>query len=144
MSFYMANEHLYGLPERKNKYQINDTRHSDPYRMYSVDLFPHKEWDNTGLYSGIPYVTGHGMKGKPDSSLLWINAAETWVDVLDHDKMSGEGGKIINFISEGGVIEFFMIAASNPKRIHKRLATITGFPFLPPLYSLGFHYSRWE
>ena len=70
--------------------------------MYAVDLFPHKEWDNTGLYSGIPYVTGHGGDGKPDESLLWINAAETWVDVIEYDKMSQEGGKLVNFISESG------------------------------------------
>lgn len=37
-----------------------------------------------------------------------------------------------------------MIAADTPKRIHKRLAMITGFMKLPPLFSLGFHYSRWE
>ena len=41
-------------------------------------------------------------------------------------------------------MEFFMIAAKDPKRIHKRLSTVTGFPMLPPLFSLGFHYSRWE
>lgn len=37
-----------------------------------------------------------------------------------------------------------MIAAFTPKRIHKRLSTVTGFPNLPPIWSLGFHYSRWE
>jgi alpha-glucosidase (family GH31 glycosyl hydrolase) len=41
-------------------------------------------------------------------------------------------------------MEFFMIAASTPKRIHKRLSTVAGFQALPPLFSLGFHYSRWE
>ena len=24
------------------------------------------------------------------------------------------------------------------------VGTITGFPYLPPLFSLGFHYSKWE
>lgn len=37
-----------------------------------------------------------------------------------------------------------MIGASKTKRIHHLLSTITGFPNLPPLFSLGFHYSRWE
>ena len=26
----------------------------------------------------------------------------------------------------------------------KNLAQITGFPMLPPFYSIGFHYSKWE
>ena len=42
------------------------------------------------------------------------------------------------------MLEFFMLGASNPKSLQKRMATVTGFPMLPPLFSLGFHYSRWE
>ena len=46
MSFYMASEHLYGLPERATTYQLNITRKGDPYRLYAADKFPHEEFDN--------------------------------------------------------------------------------------------------
>lgn len=145
MSFYLPTEHLYGLPERKNKYKLNLTSDDNPYRLYAVDLFPHREWDNTGLYSGIPYITGHGgSDGKPNESILWISAAETYVDIVDYSPLGKGTGRLVNFLTESGQMEFFMIAAQTPKRIHKRLATVTGLPFLPPLFSLGFHYSRWE
>jgi alpha 1,3-glucosidase len=142
MGFYFESSHIYGLPERKNKLTLNDTRHGQPYRLFAVDKFPHNEWDNMNLYSGIPYITGHSnsQMGNHDESILWMSASETFVDIFE-DK---NGGKMTNFMSEGGVLEFFMIGASTPKRIHKRLATITGFQALPPLFSLGFHYSRWE
>lgn len=72
---------------------------------------------------------------------MWVNAAETYVDIFEE---TGSHGRVVNFLSEGGVMEFFMLAANSPKRLHKRLATVTGYPMLPPLFSLGFHYSRWE
>ena len=90
------------------------------------------------LYSGIPYLTGHSPT--VDQSVMLITGAETWVDLADHPL----GGKRANFILESGVLEFFIFASHNPKAQMKKLATITGFPRLPPWWSLGFHYSKWE
>jgi hypothetical protein len=84
LGFYFPSENLYGLPERKNKFNLNvTTKGKEPLRCYSVDKFPHSEWSNIGLYSGIPYVTSHPGFSKPDSSVLWINAAETYVDIAE-------------------------------------------------------------
>jgi alpha 1,3-glucosidase len=74
-----------------------------------------------------------------------MNSAETWVDIMEttHNK---KDSRLINFVSESGKMEFFLIAsaASNaPKRVQKLLATVTGFQVLPPYFSLGFHYSKW-
>jgi alpha 1,3-glucosidase len=44
-------------------------------------------------------------------------------------------------------MEFFLIASGAsdaPKRVQKLLATVTGFQVLPPFFSLGFHYCKWE
>ena len=73
-----------------------------------------------------------------------MSAAETYVDILEYTPPGDRPGRLVNMITESGQLEFFMIAASTPRRIHKRLSTVTGFPMLPPLFSLGFHYSRWE
>lgn len=53
------NTSFYGLPERSSLFALDDTEDQDPYRLYSVDLFPHEEWNKQGLYSGIPYLLGH-------------------------------------------------------------------------------------
>lgn len=59
ISIYMASDNLYGLAERANSFNLNVTKFSQPYRLYSVDRFPHVEFENANLYSGIPYVMGH-------------------------------------------------------------------------------------
>lgn len=46
-------------------------------------------------------------------------------------------------------MEFFLTASSNsfdraPRRQVQKLALITGFQELPPYYSFGFHYSKWQ
>ena len=127
MSFYMASEHLYGLPERANNLLLNVTSHRQPYRLYPIDKFPHSEFDDGGLYSGIPYITAHGADGRSDASILWMSAAETHVDIIDYTPPGKPPGRLVNFITESGKLEFFLIGARTPKGIHKRLATITGF-----------------
>lgn len=103
------------------------TSGSQPYRLWAVDKFPHYEYDNGGLYSGIPYITGHGSDGRPDASILWMSAAETHVDIVDYTPPGKTPGRLVNFITESGKLEFFLIGARTPKGIHKRLATVTGF-----------------
>ena len=83
MSFYFASENLYGLPERANYFKLNTTQKGQPYRLYSVDKFPHTEFEDTNLYSGIPYVTGHSSVGMHDEAIAWISAAETYVDIFE-------------------------------------------------------------
>lgn len=75
-----------------------------------------------------------------------MNSAETYVDILnvpDHDDK-----RAATFLSESGLMEFFIIGSSlkngGPKRVMNKLATITGFAPLPPMWSLGYHYSKWE
>jgi len=35
-------------------------------------------------------------------------------------------------------------SSKSPKEVAKKLATLTGFAPMPPLYSLGFHFSKWS
>jgi len=69
------------------------------------------EFENTNLYSGIPYLMGHSSDGTHDEAIAWISAAETYVDIYED---RGEG-RIVNFITEGGMMEFFMLGAATPK-----------------------------
>ena len=140
MSFRVKSKDLYGLPERKVFSRLANTDSAaNPYRLYSIDKFPHDIFDPIGLYSGIPYITGHSKTH--DESIMWVTASETWVDLSDH-----KNEKLVNFISDAGVMEFFLFGnlMEGPKKQVKMLSKITGLPFLPSLHSLGFHYSRWE
>lgn len=81
LDVYMRSNHQFGLPERSSKFLLAETADTEPYRLYSLDVFPHTEWDPRTLYSGIPYLAGHS-KGH-DESVLWVSASETWVDLID-------------------------------------------------------------
>jgi alpha-glucosidase (family GH31 glycosyl hydrolase) len=72
-----------------------------------------------------------------------MNSADTWVDILPHE-VDDMQGSYVNFVSEGGVLEFFVFAsATHPQRVQKALADITGYTYLPAINVLGFHFSKW-
>jgi alpha 1,3-glucosidase len=80
MAFFVPSQHLFGIPERSDKFVLKTTENSDPYRLYNVDMFPHDAFAMEGLYGCIPFITSH--TGSHDESILWLNAAETWIDIL--------------------------------------------------------------
>jgi alpha 1,3-glucosidase len=78
---------------------------------------------------------------------MWMNSAETFVDIFD----AADSKKHSIWLSESGAMESFIFGATSigknrngPKSITEKLALITGFLPLPPYFSLGFHYSKWE
>eukprot|EP00347_Sterkiella_histriomuscorum_P014249 403361604 len=145
LGFTINTQYLYGLPERSDTFLLKNTDKTDPYRLYNIDLFPHQEWNATGLYSSIPYLTGHSKEF--DASILWYNSAETWVDIRKYPTPNQKNKRLVNFVSETGVLEIFLIASASknsPKKVQNLLATISGFPQLPQYATLGFHYSKWE
>ena len=130
-------EYLYGLSERESSLLLKETSTTDPYRTFNIDYYAHQQGDPRGEYGSIPYVTAHSAAH--DSSLLWVNSADTWTDLL-HLK---QGQMTTNFVSESGVLELFMFTTESPKKQLKNLATITGYAPLPLIESLGYHFSKY-
>jgi len=94
----------------------------------------------TNLYGSIPYLTGHSEKG--DSSVAWMNSADTWVHILDSDY--DDSGSFVSFVSEAPTLEFFIFSSRlGPSRVQRSLADVSGYAQMPPAYSLGFHFSKW-
>jgi alpha-glucosidase (family GH31 glycosyl hydrolase) len=112
-----------------------------------MDAFPHENFSKNPLYSSIPYIMGHNSRGQRDASILWFTASETWVDIYNDQLVnfdSKKDGSYVDFVSESGRLEFFLIGSTSPKLVHQSLAKITGRPLLPPAFSLGYHYSKWD
>ncbi|CDW76776.1 neutral alpha-glucosidase ab [Stylonychia lemnae] len=122
IGFTMESEDLYGLPERTAQFTLTTTDKTDPFRLYNVDAFPHKEASIKGLYSSLPYITGHSIDH--DESIMLYNSAETWVDInkLFSPSLKNQQRKHVNIITEGGKLEFFIFASASNR----------------------FHYSKWE
>ena len=74
-----------------------------------------------------------------------MNSAETFVDIFSTHE---DKKRTVTWLSESGVLELFIFGNSirnkGPKRVLQKLAIISGYPSMPPYFSLGFHYSKWE
>jgi alpha 1,3-glucosidase len=110
-------------------------------------LFPHAADSRVNLYGSVPYLTGHNED--VDTSVTWMNAAETFVTIDDAVDSSKEyknlGGTYASFLSESGTLEFFIFGSGiSPHNVQRSLADITGYASMPPAFSLGFHFSKWD
>lgn len=95
----------------------------------------------TNLYGSVPYLTAHSAQA--DSSIAWMNSGDTWVDILNNT-LADTDGTYVSFVSEAPSLEFFVFTSTlGPQRVQRSLADIAGYPYMPPAYSLGFHFSKW-
>lgn len=130
--------YLYGLAERESSLLLTETSQKDPYRFFNIDYYAHQKDDPTGEYGSIPYVTGHSKTN--DASLLWMNSADTWTDLIQ----TTDQKMFTNFVSESGVLELFLFASDSPKTQIANLTKITGRASFPPIEALGFHFSKYD
>lgn len=142
MGFFIPSFDLFGLPERADTFHLNFTDGKEPIRLFNQDVMQGNFYNATPLYGNIPYVTGHSKD--VDVSIAWMNSAEGWVDIFNVSD-TVQSGSQVNFLFEGGPIEFYTFSSAvHPKRVQKILSTITGFAPMPPLHSLGYHFSKYE
>jgi alpha 1,3-glucosidase len=148
-------EHVYGLPEHASPLSLKETRggdgnYNDPYRLYNSDIFEYETDSPMTLYGSIPFMQAH----RKDSTvgILWLNAAETWVDIIKekapHNPLSlGIGAKTdtkTHWISESGILDVFVFLGPTPKDINKAYGELTGYTQLPQSFAIGYHQCRWN
>jgi len=142
LGYFINAEHMFGIPERPDKFLLESTTDREPYRLFNEDQFNHPVDSSVPMYGSIPYLTGHSAT--VDASIAWMNAAESLVD-LAPSSYSSDTGTFVNFLSEGGALEVFIFGSlQGPKRVQNTLSQLTGFPSMPPIHSLGYHFSKWE
>jgi alpha-glucosidase (family GH31 glycosyl hydrolase) len=109
IGFHILSNDLYGLPERKAFSRLENTDNTWPYRLFAFDGFPPDPNPKHSIYSGIPYLMGHSKNH--EESVILISAADIWVDISSNHTKEG---KIVNFIVESGVLDFFLFASDKP------------------------------
>lgn len=137
--------HIYGIPERTVKFSLQDTvdihgnASSEPYRLYNLDVFQFELDKPLGLYGAIPFIMAR--KEKDTVGMLWLNSAETYVDVRAHgDKL----GKKTHWYSETGLIDVFLIHGPKASNVFQKYIGLTGPPAMPQRFALGYHQCRWN
>ncbi len=84
--------------------------------------------------------------------MFWLNAAETWIDVLKTKISSnplslGIGAKTTtqtHWISESGIMDVFVLLGPTPSELNKKYGELTGYQQLPPQFAVGYHQCRWN
>ncbi|CAG0915050.1 unnamed protein product [Notodromas monacha] len=153
---FIGAEEVYGIPEHADNFALKETKSSDPYRLYNLDVFEYESWSKMALYGSIPFVVAVGEKRSV--GLLWLNGAETWIDVQKGPEtavmssivnlMSGSNRRSpqvdTHWISESGVIDVYFLLGPGPKDVMSQYGALSGNTPLPPHFALGFHHSRWN
>ena len=131
MKYYNMNQ-LYGLPERPSQLFLKD----GDYRLFNADAsLPAGSIKPT--YGSIPML--HGVNKNYILTMFNNNSSDQYVEI----KTENEFEKNILWSMEGGIIDLYLISDTNFNRNHKKIAELTGYSILPPLWSLGYHQSRW-
>lgn len=84
--------------------------------------------------------------------VFWLNAAETWVDIVKSRVSSnplslGIGGKIdtqTHWFSESGLLDVFVMLGPKPRDVVMAYTELTGPTQLPPQFAISYHQCRWN
>ncbi|KAL8738608.1 MAG: hypothetical protein Q9190_007976 [Brigantiaea leucoxantha] len=148
-------EHIYGAASHAGPLSLRETRggagkYDDPYRLYNSDVFEYEMDTPMTLYGAIPFVQAH----RKDSTvgMLWLNAAETWIDVTKSKTSSnplslGIGGITdtqTHWFSESGILDVFIFLGPTPKDVIHSYSELTGYTQLPQQFAIAYHQCRWN
>jgi alpha-glucosidase (family GH31 glycosyl hydrolase) len=75
--------------------------------------------------------------------VLWLNAAETYLDVLGGGA-GGEDAVGAHWYSEVGEVDAYLFAGPTAADVLEQYTRLSGRPQLPPLFAVGYHQSRWN
>lgn len=152
---FVGYEHVYGIPSHAGPLSLKETRggegkYTDPYRLYNADVFEYILDSPMTLYGAIPFMQAH----RKDSSVgvLWLNAAETWVDVTKAKDSKnplalGVGAKTTtttHWISESGLLDAFVFLGPTPRDLTQKYGELTGTTAMPQEFAIGYHQCRWN
>ena len=151
---FVQSKAVYGIPEHATSLSLKSTRsrigskekvftHSDPYRLYNLDVFEYELDSTMALYGAIPIMLGHNPNGSMHRSVgvFWNNPSETWVDVFDNHAVDG---KLTHWMSESSSFALYIFAGKDMKELQMTIRNLVGAPQLPPSFSLGYHQCRWN
>ncbi|VDM59230.1 unnamed protein product [Angiostrongylus costaricensis] len=155
---FIGFRNAYGLPEHADSFALKSTvGNTDPFRLYNLDVFEYELGNPMSLYLSVPYIVAH--RKNATLGALWLNAAETWIDTQSSADSKGLFRSVIDrvrgftlrvphfdahFMSETGIVDVFFFGGPGPRDIQRQLSRITGVTPLPPIFSIGYHQSRWN
>lgn len=125
------NEHYFGFGEKAGPLDKRD----QALTMWNTDNVYHYT-PTDPLYGSIPF-----FMALRDGRSYGIFLNNTYRSSFD---MGKESSSYYSFGAERGPLEYYFIYGPEPKKVLFHYTELTGRPFLPPLWSLGYHQCRWS
>lgn len=123
--------HIFGLGEKAGALD----RRGRSFVMWNTDAYRYQEATDP-LYKSIPFFMGF-ERGQAYGLFLDNNFRTSFeFGVHRPDRLS--------FGAEAGPIDLYIMTGPTPKAVQQAYAWLTGPPPLPPLWSFGFHQSRYS
>ena len=145
--------HVYGIPEHASSFSLHSTYgakagdYSEPYRLFNLDVFEYELNEPMALYGAVPFLLAHHAAAT--TGLLWLNSAETFIDIADGLEgggllSKGTPSKETHWISESGVIDAYLLPGPTPAAVFSQYAQLTGSAALPRYFAIAYHQCRWN
>lgn len=127
--------HYYGLGEKTG---FLDKR-GERYAMWNTDVYAPHVPDVEALYVSVPFVlhAEPGSDGLAVHGLLLDNPGRTVFDFRAY-----EAAYLTQ--AETGDLDLYIVPGPEPRTVIERYTALTGRLRLPPLWSLGYHQSRYS
>ncbi|MBN1149576.1 MAG: hypothetical protein JXA78_20110 [Anaerolineales bacterium] len=136
LAYLRPEECLYGLGEQANRLNLRGGSHrlwnTDPGGSYSLGADP--------LYIPIPLMLSLHRDGS--HLIFYENPFPATFNFDAQIEKLAENPQLARACFEGGMLRYYLIPGP-PQRALERYTELTGRPGLPPLWSLGYHQSRW-
>eukprot|EP01064_Diplonema_japonicum_P001555 TRINITY_DN11026_c0_g1_i1.p1 TRINITY_DN11026_c0_g1~~TRINITY_DN11026_c0_g1_i1.p1 ORF type:complete len:852 (+),score=114.53 TRINITY_DN11026_c0_g1_i1:222-2777(+) len=123
-------ESMTGLPERTSGLILEN----GDYELWNLDVFQYKLNDKAPLYGIVPIVVG--VSSTDASGFLWLNPAKTSVKVHDNTKTTWKSARNCQ--------QFVIYPGPSTADVLRQHSVVTGKPFMPPEFSIGYHQCRWN
>jgi alpha-glucosidase len=124
-------EHYFGLGDKTGPLD----RRNEAFTLWNTDAYRFQE-STDPLYKSIPYFMTYRA-----GRTLGILLDNTWRTSFDFGK---ESAGIYSFGAVAGPVDYYLFYGPSPKQVVETYAWLTGTPPLPPLWTLGFHQSRYS
>ncbi len=125
------NECFYGLGDKATDLNLRGKR----FLNWGTDTYGFaKEQDP--LYRNIPFY--YGLHDGMGYGMFFDNSFQTFFD------FGHENPNVASFWAEGGEMSYYFIAGPELMKVAERYTLLTGRPELPPIWSLGYHQSKWS
>ncbi len=127
-----ADAHYFGLGDKTGPLD----RRGGAFTLWNTDASQFSE-STDPLYKSIPFMLGVAETGG-SVGVLFDN---TWRSHFDFGKSERD---TLLIGAEGGPVDYYVLAAADPKTVIETYAKLTGTAPLAPLWALGFQQSRYS